>query len=406
MALIRANRPSTAAGNVPQLPAIALLIVIMLSYRDGPFNRAAVLVGIFLLLRILSKIIPRKVAYDSLLAGLVFYLVVNVLGWMAGITPPLGRKLESLLLTSSPFFNRRIAFPFSSSINEIPYLAAAVLVAVVAMISIRRRPRWYQWLGAAAAVFVLLAANNRSSIGFAVFLGSALLLASRATRFVAPYVVGTALLAPFLVGLANPLIILIFSKLPENFIARGGSSANTPESFEGRQLVWAGMSRFWTDGLPDHLPAASSLFFGFGADGHVKSGAYLLIPRSGSLFLLDRSYLHAHNSILQGLLDVGLIGATMLWAVAVLIVYRYGRDADLLPIFGVAVMVAMAGVFEPMLDPGFSFVPVYVLLYLASFAPASVGAHNQQNRRAAPMLRNMRSASIPADSLAVQSASG
>ncbi len=370
-ALIRANRPRTAVTETTRIPAIILLIVIALSYRDGPYMRAAVLVGVFVLLYIASSVIPRRSAYDSLLAGLVLYLVANILGWVVGMTPPMGRMRESLMATSSPFFRSRIAFPFSASVNEVPYIAAALFVAVIAMVSIRRRPLWYHWLGAFSAIFVLLAANNRSSIFIGTFVSLALLLGSRATRFLAPYVVGTTLLAPFVVGLANPFVKFIMVDLDLNsFIARGGS-VNGPESFEGRQLIWSGITRFWSDGFPDHLPAITSLLFGYGSPGHVKSGAYLYVPRSGSTFLLDRTYLHAHNSMLQGLLDVGLIGAVLLWAVTVLVVYRYGRQADLLPIFAVAVVIAMSGVFEPLLNAGFHFVPVYALLYLAAFAPAA-----------------------------------
>lgn len=365
-ALVRSKAPGPAtARQFTYLPAVAFLVIVALTFRDDLYKTAAVFVMIFVILLVLANTITRQAAYDSLLAGIALYLVANVLGWLAGVESPSISARIGGFETTSPFFSQRIIFPFAVSINEAPYVAACLLVSIVALIRMRLRPRWYQWLGLPAAVFVLLASGNRTATIIMILLGAALLLVPRATRVAVPYLAGLGLLLPFYVSMLRPLLEYLADLLRANAFLSRGKGANQLVDFEGRQATWSGSIKFWTD----HFPGIRPLFFGYGYQGHVKSGAYLFIPQDNSTFLRDRSSLHAHNSILQSLFDAGLIGAVLLFTITVLIVYRYGRSMERLPIFAAATVVAFSGVVEPSLTPGILHIEAFLILYLAFFTP-------------------------------------
>jgi O-antigen ligase len=203
-----------------------------------------------------------------------------------------------------------------------------------------------------------------------------------------PYAVGAALLLPFYVGLLQPVLQYGADLLQFNSFVSRGKDVNQLVDFEGRRATWAGSIRFWTD----HFPGIRQFLVGFGYQGHVKSGAYLYIPRDNSMFLRDRSALHAHNSVLQAQFEVGLIGSTLLFAVTILLVYRYGRSAELLPAFAATAMIGLSGVVEPSLTPGILHIEAFMILYLAFFTPVksiravgpSAGKNNDPTDRGLP----------------------
>jgi branched-subunit amino acid transport protein AzlD len=365
-AFIRSHNAPARASEFTRLPATALLVVIALTFRDGQFKTASLYIAVFVVLLVVSLTITRKSAYESLLAGFILYLLANIVGWAAGFQSPGTTNRIGGYETSSLFFSQRIFFPFALSINETPYIGAAVLVAIIAMIKIRRRPSWYHWLGLLAAVFVLLGANNRTAVLLTAALGLSLALAPKATRAAGPYIIGISLLLPFYLVYTRPVFLGLQEYLRSNsFIVRGGSGRGIM-GLEGRDVIWSASINFWSE----HFPGVMQLLFGFGYQGHVKSGAYLYFPTSTTDFFRDRSTLHAHNSLLQALFDTGVVGAGILFAVVVLVVYRYGRSAELLPIFALTTMTALSGVVETNMAPGMGMSPAYLFLCLAFFVPA------------------------------------
>jgi len=303
---------------------------------------------------------------------MALYIMANILGWMAGLESPNAAGRLSGFETSSPFFDKRIIFPLSSSINEPPYVAVAFLLAVIAMFKIGRERRWYHWLGAFASVFVLLAANNRATFLIAITLSGALVLAPKLMRIAAPYVAGTALLLPFLLSATAPVINYMATLLQDTNLLSRGRTDFTISEFEGRGPVWTGVVRFFSEQWSTAgLSGISSKLFGYGYQGQVNSGAYLFIPKASSQFLRERIYLHAHNSVLQAVLDVGLIGAVVLWIIAILILYRYGRQMKYLPIFVISLTIVLSGVFESSLVPGMNWIEFVILIYLAFFIPTA-----------------------------------
>jgi hypothetical protein len=330
---------------------------------------------IFLILFTFSRAISRDNAYESLVAGMALYIIANIFGWMAGIESPSAAGRLSGFETTSPFFDRRIIFPLSSSLNEPPYVAVAFLLAVIAMIKIGRQRRWYHWLGAFASAFVLLAANNRATFLIAITLSATLVSVPKLMRIAAPYVAGTALLLPFLLSATAPVINYVAALLQDNNLLSRGRTDFTISEFEGRGPVWTGVVRFFSEQWStEGLSGISSKLFGYGYLGQVSSGAYLFIPKASSQFLRERIYLHAHNSVLQAVLDVGLIGAIVLWSIAVLITYRYGRQTKYLPMFVISFTIALSGIFESGLVPGMNWIEFVILMYLAFFIPVAGGS--------------------------------
>lgn len=367
-AFLKSYRSTPTAKNFTYLPAIALLVVVALTFRDGPYRLALSYILVFFILLILSSAITRQSAYDSLLAGIVIYLTVNIVGWAVGFKSPSYAVRLGGYETTSPFFNERIVFPFTSSVNDIPYVAAALFLSVVAMVKIRRRPRWYLWFGSAAGLFVLLAANNRTALLLVVLLGGGLLLAPTFTRAIGPSMAAAALLLPFYLSLVEPLLQDARFLPGASFLIREGDSESLG-TLQGRQGIWSGILSFWID----HFPGISSAIVGYGYQGHMASGAYLFVPEAASGGFSLRSAIHAHSSVLQASLDTGIIGATIILGTATFLVYRYGRDPELLPMFAMATTIMLSGVAERALTPGSGFLTAFLFIYLASCTPDSPG---------------------------------
>lgn len=358
-------RSAESANRVDYLPASLLLACVVLTYWQGPIRKAVPILIAIVILASLARSVSRQVAYSSLLAGMPLFLVANIAGWIAGIRAPGAGVRIGGEYTSSSLFSERVLFPFGTSINAPSYVAAAVIVALIATLRIRQWPHWYQWVGAAAGLFVIVGSNSRTALIVAAAVAILLVITPKALQMVAPYAVGVGLLFPFLLAPMRPVIEWMAGGVSNSsYLSRGGST-NDILDFEGRQEIWSGAIRF----LSGHVHDTFHRLFGYGLNGHMPSGAYLFFPKRISAFLSDRSALTAHNSILQMLLDGGIVGAGCLLAVVILTVYRYGRTVELLPIFAVALIIGWSGFTEASLTPGIEHVPIYLLLYLAFFIP-------------------------------------
>jgi hypothetical protein len=381
-AAIKAQRPPITASQMNYLPVFGLFLTVVFTFRDGPYSYAASLLLVFLIFFVLRPVFTPQSAFESLVAGMVLYLVANILGWMVGITSPHASARLVGFETSSPFFDERVIFPFAQSVNETPYVAAALFVAIIAMLKRRQRIFWYHWTGLLAAPFALLAANNRTAFIIVLVLASGVLVAPRATRLAAPFVAAFALLLPLLTNLTRPLTSYLAGVLDGSALLSRGGNQRSISTFEGREKIWDGITTYWMDLSLDGFNGISSVLFGHGLQGHVTSGAYLFIPQNFSTFLSDRTYLHAHNSILQESLDGGIVGATILWGVVIWVVYVFSRRTNLFPVLLLSLAVALSGSLEPTLAPGMNFILFYILIHLTFIAsdtepPAEI---SQQDR--------------------------
>jgi hypothetical protein len=316
-----------------------------------------------LVLVVTAKKVTRATAYESLLAGMALYLVANVAGWLIGIQSPAAAVRIGELGTSSALFGMRIIFPFAISINEPAFIAGAMISAVIAIIAIHLRPRWYLWLGSLAGVVVMLGSNSRTAVLVAAAVSVALLM-PRLARVAAPYVVASAMLLPFLLQVLLPIINALAEFGASNsFMARGGTSQQL-SGLGSRGIIWTKALDYWTAYVTDF----TYQLFGYGYNGHVSSGAWLSFS-SGVTYINDRRALTAHNSVLQTVYDAGLIGSVILVGVVVYTIFRYSREANLLPLLAVGMNVAISAAVEVTLTPGFGCTAVLLLTYLAVFIP-------------------------------------
>lgn len=349
-------------------PAVLLLACASIVYRHGPYSLLAILLVAGLILFLLATAVSFEDAYSSLFAGLSLYLVVNVAAWIAGIESPSASVRIGGYDTTGAFLGERVFFPFSRAINESSFVAATLIVAVVAMIKLRFQPRWYLWLGAAAAVVVIIASNSRTPLLVVGLLSTAITLAPGAARAAAPYAVGATLLFPFIVSQLQPAIRRAGELIAATpYLARGQSVEEIAE-LGTRDTIWLRSVGYWLH----YVDSPTRQLVGYGYYGHTQSGASAYYSSGISDFLTNRSALTMHNSVLQTLYDAGVLGAGILFLVAILAVYRYGRYPELLPMFAIVVVLGSSAVTEVSLAPGLSQTPFFLLLYVLVFIPVKV----------------------------------
>jgi hypothetical protein len=364
MRSVGGRNPSSSerrGGSFTWLPALPIIVVTALTFRAGDYRTALIFAAVIAILFVLANSITREVAYDSIVAGMMLYVVANVVGWAAGITNAVGTASRvGAYETNAFFFSKRVFFPFQTSLNESPYIAAAVVVYVLALVKLGRRTRWYHWAAVLAALLILDGSNSRGPLAFAIVLAVGIWFLPNALRAVAPFVVSGALLLPLYMFQAGAGLRLFREWGVISSRSGGGGNA-----FEGRQQFWEIGLSFWTQ----HFPGLLHFAIGYGYQGQVKSGLTYYFPLAYSEFLRDRRSLHLHNSVLQLMMDTGLLGAAILVIVSGYILFRYAQKIELLPMLAVAVMVVLSGVFEVNLVPGWGQVPVFILLCLAFFTP-------------------------------------
>lgn len=363
-ALVRA-RHRNMSDAMTYLPAGALLACVAVAFRHGPYSIGTLFVAVAAVLVLLTRVVTREVAYSSLLAGLCLYLAANVVGWLAGVQSPSASVRVGGYESSGGLFGTRVFFPLARSINESSYIAVALIVAVVAMIRIRQRPRWYHWVGVVAGLIVILASNSRTPLLVALPLAVALVAAPRISRAAAPYGVGAAMVAPFLLTPLKPVIEWAAGRIASNEYLSRGQNVQEIVGLGTREIIWSKSIHFWDE----HVSTTTQEMLGYGYNGHAKSGASAYYMPGIGDFLADRTALTMHNTVLQTLFDAGLIGAALLMAVTVLAVYRYGRDSRHLPILALAVVLGLSSAAEVTLAPGLSQTPVFLLLCLLAFVP-------------------------------------
>jgi O-antigen ligase len=134
---------------------------------------------------------------------------------------------------------------------------------------------------------------------------------------------------------------------------------------EGRAFVWrVSISRLGA------FPK-SNLLLGWGPNGHVESGL-----SSGYAYRFQGAYeaprlISPHNSLLQELVDGGLVGAAGLLGAVVVSTRRLTRmrnDPAALAALGLVVSISISGATENLLAPGSNTLPFAVLLAGAAAA--------------------------------------
>jgi len=345
-----------------------LLCTVVITFREDHYLVAMMYFLAFLTLIVAASRIDRNSAYASLMAGLSLYLVGNIAGWLLGIKTISSSVRIAGYQTGGTWFSLRVFFPFSRGINEAAFIAVAFIVAIAAIISMRYKPLWYHWTGAAAGFFVLAASNSRVAILAAPALAVLFFATPRLARATAPYVAGLSMLMPFYLPTLQPVLNWIGTTLNQSTfsVLTRGQSAQSLSAISGRDHIWQSSIKFWDLYVTD----TDRQVFGYSRGGHFKSRAVSTYHEILGNFVTDRAALTMHNSLLQTLFDAGVIGAVLLLGVVLITVYRYSQHKELLPMLALAVTLSLSAATEVTLAPGTSNVQVFILLYLAVFMPA------------------------------------
>lgn len=352
--------------NINLTPTVLLMGCVFIVFWRGNFIVAAIYVLAFLILVNAARVVSRPTAYASLLAGLSLYIVSNTVGWLIGLQSASSAVRLGGYETSGGFFNTRVFFPFTISINEPAFISAALIAAVAAMISLRQRPPWYLWVGALAGVFVIIASNSRVPLIIAAPVIALLLFAPRVTRAVAPYVVGASMLLPVLMAQLQPILSWIAELVASNRYLARTQDFKQILGLSSRGDIWSRSLDYWSVHVTDSVHQV----IGYGYFGHASSGALASYDSGISGYFTERAALSMHNSMLQTLFDGGLLGASILFGVTIYTIYRYGRHTSLLPMLAVAIVLGLSATTEAILAPGFGNTPTFLLLYLVVFIPA------------------------------------
>lgn len=217
------------------------------------------------------------------------------------------------ILASLGVTAERVVFPMATSVNLFSVLCAGGLAAAIVLATRSwALPRWIPLLGAVACTVALLLEDSRGPLLIA--LGVTLFFAlQRRAR-------GSALFAYIIPALPILLIVglrfLSNSTFAQNLSRNGDDFATATGRFEIWEGAWRVLSQF---------PPAS--VFGWGAFGHVTSGASLNWYMNFRGVQKDPITVQTHSLILQTVFDMGWIGLIALVAAAAVTLTTLARAA-------------------------------------------------------------------------------
>jgi hypothetical protein len=350
-------------------PLILLYVssLIVLSRPDyvGPLL-AFLLVGT-LVVRLVTTVDARKII-GSLIDGCGLYLLVNVLGYAAGLESPATNSRIGGIVESTGFV--RIIFPLTGSINIPPIVAAVYVTATVFLISepgrLRRSMRFVFLL---AALIVLVGAGTRTPMVVTALLSISVICFPFITRWIAQAATALALISAFvlprLINMIQSAVTPLMSLAPGRDLTATGIN-----SLNGRDNIWGRSIKYWGERVND----LQHMLFGFGVNGHYRSGASLAFREQfASVSRFPEVSATMHNSFLQQLFDGGLLGcgllvAAVFWASTKLSSRqndwgRWGSSATV----AVAVLL-LSGMTESSLVPGLVQEPYWLLVVLVGVA--------------------------------------
>jgi O-antigen ligase len=235
------------------------------------------------------------------------YVVVNTLMNFAGLqnSAPLdatdGTPAEMLRLIGISAVRTR--FPLALSINLYSIVVAAALASIV-VLQLRTnalRSRKIAWGIIASCFYCLLLGDSRAALLIAAIVILLFVIRSRIPAM------GVAGIVPVLPLAIIGILRLVSSASVGGALSRGNGQTEELATATGRLYIWKGawevLKRFSFEEI-----------YGWGAAGHVTSGAYLHYVLAFGADANDTA-LFTHDIALQTLLDMGVIGLAALVAV-------------------------------------------------------------------------------------------
>lgn len=329
-----------------------------------------------LIVRLIRTVDARRLVL-SLVEGLGLYLVVNVLAHLAGIrAPSVANQRLDRMVESGGYI--RTVFPLTNSINSPSIVALAYLVSSICFlrcVGLVRRGIWL--VCASAAIYVILGAGSRAALVLAAVLAIGALFFPFISRWIAQVSSVLALISAFtfpylvnsIVGLVTPLVALAPAR---------NTSENDISSFEGRDRIWGGVIRYWSDRVNNF----SDILFGFGTSGQYKSGASSTYTSVVNGITRNPEYAFVHNSFLQQLLDGGVVGVSFLavavyWTSARIAKYRYQWGPFRLSAIFAITAVLLSNITEATMAPGVFQESSWLLMILIGAACQAPPCHTE-----------------------------
>jgi hypothetical protein len=339
IALVRGS----LAGNYSKLPSTTADIAqyVALTLLAVGFMRSAVS----------PNSLHRRYAAIALApaAYIGFNLLLLVLSFWLPIPQPeqesvaLGSQSQTLALLGIHL--ERVQLPLAQSINNVGVVAAAGMVAGVMLMF---KVSGYRRIGLSAATVCLiglLLSDTRTALIMSVVIIGLLLIRPRGGW--AKWVVIALPASPFIVIWATQQLASL--GLIETLSRRGTDISTASDRF----IIWNyALEVIWHPNGNN----ATAYLFGWGANGHIASGAAELY---GYLFQSQKYHLaHAHNLAIQTVLDSGFVGLAVFAAAALVVVGALRRNMVTAPNTPIA---AVLGLLVMLLAGGFTeVVPTYI----------------------------------------------
>lgn len=308
----------------------------------------------------------------ALLAAIPAFIAINLLLHVLGVdgSAATGRAvmLQAVGITAT-----RTLFPLASGVNNFGGLAGAGLV--FGLLLMFARPNAFRGaflvgsIAAAVSMAAVLMTDNRGALLFAVVTVGLVMLfrALWATRFATVAALAPLVALPFLSFLA-----LAPASLPSEF---------SRNEFEEQTLN--NRIHIWRISF-DHVGGSfGSWLFGHGLNGQVASGAGVAIAPFFSPADPLRYEHTAHSLVLQALLDFGLVGALVLFALVAKTLHgllAHGQDTAKVMAGALLLYFVLAGTTEAHLMPEITDTYAFAvpLLLAGALCPTPLPARQQK----------------------------
>jgi hypothetical protein len=317
----------------------------------------------------------RDASLICLVLAPAVYASINLALYLAGVqSPDAGfstlqyRTVGSpaTLLGSLGVHTGRVLFPLASAINFYGVACGAALTGTaILMMRVRQAPRWPTRIGLGAAAACLLMGDSRTAIALSIAIILYFFLSRRAAG-----AAGAAVLLP-----ALPLVLVGFLSILNS---AGASTALSRNSVGTDFATATGRAQIWSASWDMLKHPQIQQLVGWGADGHITSGASYHWAYLFRGVLDDPSIASTHNLAIQTVFDSGYIGLAILIAAATMTCVRLARIVGREPsspaaaLLGMLLVILLGGVTE--ISPSYHAQEALVMTLLIMGASAGLSS--------------------------------
>lgn len=262
-----------------------LFFLSVMVYRKGSENRIEVL--------------------NDFLLGLILYVIINIGGHLAGLKNPV-EELNYLRDFSSffpPLFPVRVNFPFTISTRMLSITAGLTLTLSVLKLLTSNETTWKlaAWAGVIGSVIILMGSAARVPLVMAILTVGLILGGRNLLRWKNLAWVVSILM------IAMPLLVVGINRMDTISSWAEGEGRAFQQQFAGIVSL-TNRDEIWGVILDTAAVSPERMLAGYGGYGHLYSGASRVY---GEFFKESYTYpnaMSAHNTVMQYLIDAGLIG--------------------------------------------------------------------------------------------------